>query len=291
MTTRPVTLLDVLGAAQAGQVALAPETAGYLTLGVADALAATPRAPEATDVVLSEDGAVEVLAGGSASPRAAEMAARSMLSQLLGVAGNRAPALSAAAKKRANEGPAHFVVELEAALIPVNRAAARRTLARLFRETARVRGDAAEIPYTPPRSTESLGTKPHAGDDAEDDFGPLEQDASIVIGELSMPITADFDPSVPIPNRKSPAAGARPVSTATGSNPASVRPAAAEPEDAPFGADEDESRGPPGRDLRPRRPRAQSRGGTYFLAGLVFLGLSVLGWLYLQHPEFFVGHR
>lgn len=297
MTTRPVTLLDVLGAAQAGHVPLAPETAGYLTLGVADALAAAPRAPEATDVVLSEDGDVEVLARAPASPRAAEMAARSMLSQLLGVAGNRAPALSAAAKRRANAGPSAFVVELEAALIPVNRAAARRTLARLFRDTARVRGDAAEIPYTPPHTAQVQS-------DAEAeppgiDEGPLEQDASIVIGELSMPITADFDPSIPIATRSSAdSSGQRPKGAADAAVPpgrgaAPSRPPG--PVDASLGRDaaDDplEQLTPPGRDVRPKRPRSKGKGGTIFLAGLVLLGVCVTLWLYLQHPEFFVGQH
>jgi hypothetical protein len=283
MTTRPVTLLDVLGAAQAGHVALAPETAGYLTLG------------EATDILLSESGGVEVLARTPASARSAETAARSMLSQLLSVAGNRAPALSAAAKKRSGSGPASLVAELEAALIPVNRAAAGRTLARLFRETARVRGDALEIPYTPPRSTASLEST-HGDLADEHDGRPLEQDASIVIGELSMPITADFDPSIPIATRPPRDGAARPAAASSlSSSDLLGRDREREEDEASalgLGAPAaDDTEIPPGRDFRPRRPRARGRSGTYFLAGLVLLGLCVLLWLYLQHPEFFLGHR
>lgn len=282
MNARPVTLLDVLGAAQAGKVALAPESAGYLALGLADALVAAARAPEATEVVLSENGQVEVLSRTPASDRAAEAAARSLLGQLLGVAGSSAPALSAAARRALAGSPAHLVRDIEAALIPVNRAAAKRALARLHRDTSRVRGDAPEIPYTPPRSADALTPSRTDRDHLPE---VLEQDASIVIGELSMPVGADFDPSIPIP------VGPR-KTTPSAPPPRGEDVASALQEPPPEAPEADPSpRAPSLRGWEPKPPRARSRTGTYLAGGLVFLGLGVLIWLYLQHPELITGHR
>lgn len=290
MNARPVTLLDVLGAAQSGQVALAPESAGYLALGLADALAAAPRAPEATEVVLTDTGQVEVLSRTPASDRAAEAAARSLLGQLLGVAGSTAPALTAAARRALAGGAAHLVRDIEAALIPVNRSAAKRALARLHRETARVRGDAPEIPYTPPRSTEALSPTPTDRDHLPD---VLEQDGSIVIGELSMPIGADFDPSIPLAVGPRGAAKSSPPPPADAVASALREPPPARSQTAsvrPEQADRDD-REASGRGWDPRPPRARTRTGTYLAAGLVVVGLAVLIWLYLRHPELITGHR
>lgn len=284
MNARPVTLLDVLGAAQSGQVALAPESAGYLALGLADALVAAPRAPEATEVILAENGQVDVLSRAPASDRAAEAAARSLLGQLLGVAGSSAPALSSAAKRALSSGPSAVVRDIEAALIPVNRAAAKRALARLHRETARVRGDALEIPYTPPRAADAHAPTPTDRDHLPD---VLEQDGSIVIGELSMPIGADFDPSVPLPvgprgTKASPPPPSDAVADALREPPASP-PAA--PSSRPESRDRDD------RGWQPRPPRARTRTGTYLAAALVVVGLGLLIWVYLRHPELITGHR
>ncbi len=74
-------------------------------------------------------------------PQAAE-GLRTILARLLSVAtGTAMPSLSAAARPRpeSDRGVEAVVGEIEAALIPVNRAAARRALARLARETIRAR--------------------------------------------------------------------------------------------------------------------------------------------------------
>jgi hypothetical protein len=275
MNARPVTLLDVLGAAQSGRVALAPESAGYLALGLADALATSPRAPEATEIVLSDSGQVDVLSRTPASDRAAEASARALLGQLLGVAGSSAPALSAAARKAPTGGAAHLVRDIEAALIPVNRAAAKRALARLHRETSRVRGEAVEIAYTPSRSTESLDRTAVDGEYAE---GTLEQDASIVVGELSMPLSAEFEPSIALPAQGSAAA------------PGDADRDLSHRKEPP--PSDDGTRGRRGdRGFQPKPPRSRSRIGTYLLAVLVVAGLFALVWVYLQHPELITGHR
>src|SRR5207344_741005 len=52
--------------------------------------------------------------------------------------GSQTPALGAAARRKPGAGLRALVEEIEAALIPVNRAAGRRALARLAREVKRV---------------------------------------------------------------------------------------------------------------------------------------------------------
>lgn len=76
----------------------------------------------------------------SAAPtaRGAEASIRGILQRLLDASGSQTPALAAVAKKAASAGVPALMQELEAALIPVNRAAGRRALARLAREAKRV---------------------------------------------------------------------------------------------------------------------------------------------------------
>ena len=61
-----------------------------------------------------------------------------MLTRLLDASGSQTPALAAAGKRRSGAGLPALAEELETALIPVNRAAGRRALARLAREVRRV---------------------------------------------------------------------------------------------------------------------------------------------------------
>jgi len=68
----------------------------------------------------------------------AEASIRAALARLLEASGSQTPALSAASKRKSGTGLAALAEELEAALIPVNRAAGRRALARLAREVKRV---------------------------------------------------------------------------------------------------------------------------------------------------------
>jgi hypothetical protein len=104
------------------------------------------------------------------------------LQRLLEASGSQTPALDAAAKKEAGAGIASLAQELEAALVPVNRAAGRRALARLAREVKRVTlgvGRNASIPpdvqqqrrsirgsqpsypgYTGPRSSDGRKSRP-----------------------------------------------------------------------------------------------------------------------------------
>jgi hypothetical protein len=134
-----VTVAEVLLAARKGLAPLAPESAGYLTLAVADALARAPQSLSASEIALSTEGTVSVPRGGVSTALDSERALRSLLASLLSTSPNSTPALGAAARREASAGVSSLISELEGALIPVNRSAARRALARLARETDRVK--------------------------------------------------------------------------------------------------------------------------------------------------------
>ncbi|MEO8905074.1 MAG: hypothetical protein ABI488_21680 [Polyangiaceae bacterium] len=132
-----VTLSEVTRAARAHRAALAGESAGYLVLAIADQVLSAPRLVQPGEIQLSEDGALRVLSGLASSDADAELALRQALDSLLLVASSGSAALARASRRTSPVGLSSLVRELEAALIPVNRSAAKRALARLHRETAR----------------------------------------------------------------------------------------------------------------------------------------------------------
>lgn len=179
-----VSLQEIFAAARAHAAPLAAESAGYLLLAVADSVAVAPREVRAADVELSQDGSVRLCpsrsgSGGEGNP---ESAVRRLLEQALSVSSSVGPALRRAAAKRDSVGLQQLVRELEAALIPVNRSAARRALARVYRETDRAR---------------ARGKLVLASDDEQDDplaapgAAPLPVMAPIVAA--SMPVAAPPD--------------------------------------------------------------------------------------------------
>src|SRR4051812_9927683 len=144
-----VTLSEVKRAARAHRAPLAGESAGYLVLALADQVLSAPRLIDAGDIQLTDDGGLRVLRGEASSEIDAELSLRRALDGLLLVASSGSAALMRAGRRVSPVGLSGLVRELEAALIPVNRAAARRALARLQRETARALasgGLAAEEP-------------------------------------------------------------------------------------------------------------------------------------------------
>ena len=132
-----VTLSQVKRAARAHRAPLAGESAGYLVLAIADQVLQAPRLVQAADVQLTEDGALRVVSGHASSDADAELSLRRALDQLLLVASSGSAALTRASRRTVPVGLSALVRELEAALIPVNRSAARRALARVHRETTR----------------------------------------------------------------------------------------------------------------------------------------------------------
>jgi hypothetical protein len=146
MSTGPVqTALDtvihldvVLEAVVARQVPLAAETAGYLLLDLASACANENLAIEPSAVVVSEEGVVAIVQASEVDEPRTEASLRALLEALLRAGGSHTPALAAAAERTSEGQRELFVAELEAALIPLNRSAGRRAVARLAREARRV---------------------------------------------------------------------------------------------------------------------------------------------------------
>ncbi|HQY61188.1 MAG TPA: hypothetical protein PK141_07335, partial [Polyangiaceae bacterium] len=135
-----VTLEDVLTVVAAKRVPLAPELAGYLVLEIADGADPTGGAVEPRSVFIGDEGSVAVVRARRTEPSAqdAEVSARSLLARLLEAGGSTTPALTATARRRSTGGLRALATEIESALIPVNRSAGRRALARLAREVKRV---------------------------------------------------------------------------------------------------------------------------------------------------------
>jgi hypothetical protein len=163
-----VTLSEVKRAARVHRAPLAGESAGYLVLALADQVLSAPRVIGADDVQLTDEGGLRLLRGTASSESEAELALRRTLDELLLVASSGSAALMRAGRRVAPLGLAMLVRELEAALIPVNRAAARRALARLHRETTRalalgalsVEEPAAQLPTV--STSERAGSEPAA---------------------------------------------------------------------------------------------------------------------------------
>ncbi len=137
-----VTLDEVFAAASARAASLVPETSGYLALAVGDATSRLPLAHDDRALLLTTEGHLSLSRRGEVvAPEAAAKAMRDMLARLLAVSAGTMPGLAAAARPReeSSRGVDAVIEEIEAALIPVNRAAARRALARLARETLRAK--------------------------------------------------------------------------------------------------------------------------------------------------------
>ncbi len=131
--------LDViLAAVQARQVPLAAETAGYLLVDLAGVCVSEYLAIEPSAVVVSEDGVVALVSASESADPQTEASLRAILGTLLAAGGSSTPALQAMVERPAEGLVGRFVADLEAALIPLNRSAGRRAVARLAREARRV---------------------------------------------------------------------------------------------------------------------------------------------------------
>jgi hypothetical protein len=139
-----VTLAEVFDAVVRRRTTLAPETAGYLVLGLADQLVHAPRAIEPRLCGIVVEGGTVVLNPAAAAPAAdVERTLRRLLLSLLRIASGNAPALGTVASLPPRGELGGFVAELESALVPLNRGAAKRALSRLARDALRARGDGA----------------------------------------------------------------------------------------------------------------------------------------------------
>ncbi len=133
-----VTLDDVMAVVSSRRVPIAPELAGYLVLEIAEGGAAASSDIDGKSVFIGDEGTVAVVTPKGKGDGDGEGSLRKILARLLEASGSQTPALLAAAKKSGQGNLGALVEELEAALIPVNRAAGRRALARLSREVKRI---------------------------------------------------------------------------------------------------------------------------------------------------------
>jgi len=158
-----VTLEDVFSVVEGKRVPLAPELAGYLTLEIADGTEASGGIVDPRTVYISEEGTVALVRPKKDGATGdAETSVRGILAKLLDASGSATPALSASAKRKPGTGLPALVSELEAALIPVNRAAGRRALARLAREVKRVTLGVGRNASMPPPSKAPPAMRPPA---------------------------------------------------------------------------------------------------------------------------------
>ena len=133
-----VTVEEIFAVVTARRAPLAPELAGYLVLEVAESVDDSVGELDAARIHVGEEGTVAVVKprGGTGDTQAY---LRRLLAKLLEASGTHTASLLSVAKRPAPGTTVETLVEeLEAALIPVNRSAGRRALARLARETKRV---------------------------------------------------------------------------------------------------------------------------------------------------------
>jgi hypothetical protein len=128
-------LREIVLAVRYGDASLVGESVGYLILGACDRAVAVARSADLDGVLVTGEGDV-VLDATPASEDEAERSLRLLLGQLLTLLRAPFPNLARVAVREPC-GLRHLVTELEAALVPVNRRAARRSLSRLVRETRR----------------------------------------------------------------------------------------------------------------------------------------------------------
>lgn len=131
-----VTLLEVLAAACAQRTCLTAENAGFLVFSLTESLQAGPRGLRLAGVALTPQGDVCVLNGPVVDARECERELRTALRQLLQGAQRPGAGLLRVANADVR-GLKTLLVELQSALVPLNRSAARRSLARLCRDTER----------------------------------------------------------------------------------------------------------------------------------------------------------
>lgn len=156
-------------------MAVSVETAGYIALAMADAVLRSPTIVHPGRVQLTVRGEVAVFNAEQAANLAdVSRAVRGILAELLCVSSGNSPSLEACARRSNSTDLGSLIAELEAALVPVNRAAARRNIARLVREVTRTVGDLSKLATVsdPPRPVRSQGqlSEPPAYSFAKDPF-------------------------------------------------------------------------------------------------------------------------
>ncbi|HTM44117.1 MAG TPA: hypothetical protein VL137_04130, partial [Polyangiaceae bacterium] len=127
-----VSVVEIVRAVQLNAVSLTAESSGYLLLAIIDAGGLAGPVP-ADQMILLENGEFRLGAVARRDSSAAASDLRALLGRLMALCSATHPPLAAVSCAEGSD----FAQSLLAALIPVNRAAAKRTLARTCRETDR----------------------------------------------------------------------------------------------------------------------------------------------------------
>ena len=149
-----IALSTVIDAARRRLAAVTAEAAGYVVLLVVQQVAKGPCRVRSDGVFLSDAGDVRLQAGTVASAHHVELELRQLLASLVALSQSTPPALKAAAERVAGGDLGGLESELLAALIPINHAAARRALARLYREAQKA--SISATPVSPVAAAEPL---------------------------------------------------------------------------------------------------------------------------------------
>ncbi len=132
-----ITLDSVIGAARLRRAAVTGEVAGYVALLTLQRVATAPCAIGPESIFLTDAGDILVRPLGFATAHELEATLRGLLAALVALCPSAAPAIKSAAERSSGGGLLALESELLTALVPINHAASRRALARLYRETQR----------------------------------------------------------------------------------------------------------------------------------------------------------
>ena len=228
-----ISLGRVLEAARERRATLTSEVAGYMILLAAQQLGAERSVVSAETVVLDETGNVRIRRDAAASEADVETTLRRLLGALIALCASPPPAIVAVAERASSDDLRALVAELSAALIPINHAAARRALARLYREARRARGhvsvppmaERAAVPEAPiglgELAAQALAAReptpeapeptPLAADTAPSEPAELDIDVEIEAESsptpelVEEPLAVSTEPELPLPRRHEPA--------------------------------------------------------------------------------------
>lgn len=157
-----MTVEDLVATMKQRQVRIPSEMGTFIALSLCEALEGAPAALKPSEVRIADDGTVSVFAPpGHATSEEAARSVVSILGSLLVAAGTGVPrGLVGLLEHGPSSGRWDLPSlrdDLEASLVPLNRAAARRVLSRMLREAgkARPRGSSME-PSAPPPGDRSL---------------------------------------------------------------------------------------------------------------------------------------
>ncbi len=196
------TIEQLLWSVRHGSVNVTAETAAFLVLSAAEQLRSGPRLVQARSICLVEAGSVVLGDTPAASGRECDEQLRLLLEQLLARCGGDHPTLLAVANGEARS-PGALAEELFAALVPMNRSAARRALCRLHR-----RLDAAGIPAEPSPSPARTAIPKRL---VEREGAEVELDAEELSDSDFVTVTPDMPTPLRVPNAAAGASEAQPL--------------------------------------------------------------------------------